>query len=192
MRREETTCCIVGGGPAGIVAGLLLARQGVDVLILEKHGDFLRDFWGDTIHPSTLELLHELGWIEEFLRLPHTKMTHVTVEMAGTPITFADFRRLRVRCPYVAFMPQWDFLDFLANKARGYRGFRLAMNAEGTELVQEADRVAGVRARTPEGQQASLAKCRSDSVMAQAPVNLRLETCLNFPPSEAGRPTVCR
>jgi 2-polyprenyl-6-methoxyphenol hydroxylase-like FAD-dependent oxidoreductase len=152
VRKEETTCCIVGGGPAGLVAGLLLARQGADVLVLEKHGDFLRDFRGDTIHPSTLELLDELGWIDEFLQLPHTKMTHVTVEMAGTPVTFADFRRLRVRCPYVAFMPQWDFLDFLANKARAYRGFRLMMNAEVTELMEDADRVVGVRARIPEGQ----------------------------------------
>ena len=152
MRKEETTCCIVGGGPAGLVAGLLLARQGADVLVLEKHGDFLRDFRGDTIHPSTLELLHELGWIDEFLQLPHTKMTHVTVEMAGAPVTFADFRRLRVRCPYVAFMPQWDFLDFLTNKARTYRGFRLMMNAEVTELMEDADRVVGVRARIPEGQ----------------------------------------
>jgi hypothetical protein len=106
VRIDKTTCCIVGGGPAGVVAGLLLARQGADVLVLEKHGDFLRDFRGDTVHPSTLELIHELGWIDEFLQLPHTKMTQVTVDVAGIPITFADFRKLNVRCPYVAFMPQ--------------------------------------------------------------------------------------
>lgn len=152
VRREAATCCIVGGGPAGLVAGLLLARQGVEVLVLEKHGDFLRDFRGDTIHPSTLELLNELGWIDEFLQLPHTKMTQVTVEMAGAPITFADFHRLKVRCPYVAFMPQWDFLDFLANKARAYPGFRLLMNCEVTGLIEDAGHVVGVRARIPDGQ----------------------------------------
>jgi 2-polyprenyl-6-methoxyphenol hydroxylase-like FAD-dependent oxidoreductase len=152
VRTETTTCCIVGGGPAGLVAGLLLARQGAEVLVLEKHGDFLRDFRGDTIHPSTLELLNELGWIDEFLHLPHTKMTRVTVEMAGEPITFADFRGLKVCCPYVAFLPQWDFLDFLANKAHTYRTFRLMMNADVTELLEDGDRVVGVRASTPEGQ----------------------------------------
>ena len=114
----ETTCCVVGGGPAGIVAGLLLARQGVDVIVLEKHADFLRDFRGDTIHPSTLELMHELGWLEELLRLPHSKVTAITAEIGGAPITFADFSRLTLRCPYVAFMPQWDFLNFMAEKAR--------------------------------------------------------------------------
>jgi 2-polyprenyl-6-methoxyphenol hydroxylase-like FAD-dependent oxidoreductase len=151
VRDDETTCCIVGAGPAGMVAGLLLARQGVDVLVLEKHGDFLRDFRGDTIHPSTLELVHELGWLDEFLRLRHTKMDNVTVEVAGTPITFADFRRLKVHCPYVAFMPQWDFLDFLANKARDYPNFRLMMNAEVTGLATDSDRVYGVHAETAEG-----------------------------------------
>jgi 2-polyprenyl-6-methoxyphenol hydroxylase-like FAD-dependent oxidoreductase len=135
-----------------MVAGLLLARQGVDVLMLEKHADFLRDFRGDTIHPSTLELVAELGWIDEFLQLPHTKMTRVTVEMAGVPVTFADFSRLKVRCPYVAFMPQWDFLDFLADKAKAYKGFRLMMNAEAVGLIEDGGRVVGVRAQTPEGQ----------------------------------------
>lgn len=135
-----------------MIAGLLLARQGVDVVVLEKHSDFPRDFRGDTIHPSTLELLGELGWIDEFLRLPHTEMTRVTVDMAGVPVAFADFSRLKVRCPYVAFMPQWDFLDFLADKAKAYEGFRLMMDAEATDLLWEGDRVVGVHAETPEGE----------------------------------------
>ncbi|MCB9760129.1 MAG: FAD-dependent oxidoreductase [Alphaproteobacteria bacterium] len=147
----QTTCCIVGGGPAGIVAGLLLARQGVDVVVLEKHADFLRDFRGDTIHPSTLELLHELGWLDAFLQLPHSRMTEVTVSLAGSLITFADFTRLNLRCPYVAFMPQWDFLNFMTEKARAFDNFRLRMRAEATDLLVSSGRVVGVRARTDAG-----------------------------------------
>jgi 2-polyprenyl-6-methoxyphenol hydroxylase-like FAD-dependent oxidoreductase len=134
-----------------MVAGLLLARQGVDVLVLEKHGDFLRDFRGDTIHPSTLELVDELGWLDEFLRLPHTKMDRVTVKVAGNAITFADFTRLKVRCPYIAFMPQWDFLNFLADKARAYPSFRLMMDTEVTSLTTDSGQVIGVRAESSQG-----------------------------------------
>jgi 2-polyprenyl-6-methoxyphenol hydroxylase-like FAD-dependent oxidoreductase len=149
----SVTCCVAGGGPAGIVAGLLLARQGVDVLVLEKHKDFLRDFRGDTIHPSTLDLLDELGWIDEFLELPHTRMSKVTVDMAGTPVTFADFGRLRVRCPYIAFMPQWDFLNFLVGKARAHSGFNLMVNTEARDVItDDRGNIVGVRADTPQGE----------------------------------------
>lgn len=134
-----------------MMLGVLLARQGVDVVVLEKHKDFLRDFRGDTIHPSTLELIAELGWLDEFLQLPHTTMRHVTVDMRGSAVTFADFRKLRVRCPYIAFMPQWDFLDFLASKATDYPSFELVRSAEVDGLVEESGRVVGVTARTPDG-----------------------------------------
>ncbi|MFE3450495.1 FAD-dependent oxidoreductase [Nonomuraea sp. NPDC059194] len=162
MRTETARCCVVGGGPAGMMTGLLLARQGVDVIVLEKHADFLRDFRGDTVHPSTLELIAELGWIEEFLRLPHTKMPDVTVNLGGKAVTFADFSRLKVRCPYIAFMPQWDVLDFLAGKAAAFPSFRLLRSTEATELVRKDGRVVGVLATTAEGP----VEVRADVVIA--------------------------
>jgi 2-polyprenyl-6-methoxyphenol hydroxylase-like FAD-dependent oxidoreductase len=146
-----TRCCIVGGGPAGMMLGLLLARAGVPVIVLEKHGDFLRDFRGDTIHPSTLELLRELGLIEEFLKLPHQRTATLKGQIGDATLTVADFSHLPTRCKFLAFMPQWDFLDFLARQARRYPGFVLRMTAEATGLIEEDGRIAGVRAQTPEG-----------------------------------------
>ncbi|HMK78185.1 MAG TPA: FAD-dependent oxidoreductase [Xanthobacteraceae bacterium] len=144
-------CCIVGGGPAGMMLGLLLARAGVDVIVLEKHADFFRDFRGDTIHPSTLEVMHELGLLAEFLTCPHQELRELRGWVGDEMIPVADFSHLPTRCKFIALMPQWDFLDFLARQARGYANFRLRTQAEVTGLIEEAGRVAGVRARTPEG-----------------------------------------
>jgi 2-polyprenyl-6-methoxyphenol hydroxylase-like FAD-dependent oxidoreductase len=146
--RIETSCCITGGGPAGVMLGFLLARMGVDVWVLEKHGDFLRDFRGDTIHPSTLQVLHELGILDEFLERPHQE----TLELAGMigkeTTVIADFSHLPTRCKFIAFMPQWEFLNFLAEKARQYPSFHLEMQAEVTGLIEEDGRIVGVRATT--------------------------------------------
>lgn len=147
----SVSCCIAGGGPAGMMLGLLLARAGVDVLVLEKHADFLRDFRGDTIHPSTLEVMLELGLLEDLLRLPHQKAPRLSGQIGGLTLTVADFSHLPVHCRYIAFMPQWDFLNFLAERAALYPGFKLIMQAEVTGLVEEAGRVAGLRASTPGG-----------------------------------------
>jgi 2-polyprenyl-6-methoxyphenol hydroxylase-like FAD-dependent oxidoreductase len=146
-----TKCCIVGGGPAGMMMGYLLARAGVDVVVLEKHADFLRDFRGDTIHPSTLELMHELGLLDAFLRLPHRKVERLVGEIGNVRVTMAEFTRLSTACKFLIFMPQWDFLDFLADHARRYASFHLMMKAEATDLIEQGGRIVGVRANTQAG-----------------------------------------
>lgn len=146
-----TTCCIAGGGPAGVMLGFLLARAGVDVVVLEKHADFFRDFRGDTIHPSTLELIHELGLLDQFLKLPHQKVKQIGAQIGRERVTIADFTHLPTVCKYIALMPQWDFLDFLAEQGRRYKSFDLRMQAEATDLIEEAGRVVGLIARTPDG-----------------------------------------
>src|ERR1700693_2428076 len=124
------TCCTVGGGPAGMMLGYLLARAGIEVMVLEKHADFLRDFRGDTIHPSTLEVMHELGMLDEFLKLPHPEVRAFSAQAGGEIVPIADFSHLPTYCKFIAFMPQWDFLDFLEARAARYPSFRLRKRAE--------------------------------------------------------------
>jgi 2-polyprenyl-6-methoxyphenol hydroxylase-like FAD-dependent oxidoreductase len=152
----NTRCLVAGGGPAGMMLGYLLARSGVQILLVEKHGDFFRDFRGDTVHPSTTELMHELGILDEFLReVPHHTLEQLGIGFNGQTFDLIDFRHLPTACKYVAMMPQWDFLNFLADKAKRYLSFRLEMNTEVTGLLWEGDRVAGVTAQTATAQTAT-------------------------------------
>lgn len=152
MRELATTCCIAGGGPAGMMLGFLLARAGVDVTVLEKHADFLRDFRGDTIHPSTMQLMQELGLLEDFLKLPHTEERSIVARFGDRDVPIADFSHLPVAAPYIAFMPQWDFLDFLADRGRALPHFKLLMRAKATGLIRSGGRIAAVTAETAEGE----------------------------------------
>jgi 2-polyprenyl-6-methoxyphenol hydroxylase-like FAD-dependent oxidoreductase len=149
--KVNTRCCVVGGGPAGMIAGFLLARAGVDVVVLEKHADFLRDFRGDTIHPSTLELMYELGILDEFLRRPHQELPQFGGQIEDVTVIVADFSHLPTHCKFIALMPQWDFLNFIAEKAKAYPQFHLRMESEVTELIEENGRIVGVRAKTSQG-----------------------------------------
>jgi len=151
MQNIKTTCCVVGGGPAGMMLAFLLARAGVRTVLIEKHADFLRDFRGDTVHPSTLELLYELGLLEDFLRRPHQELGRVAAQIGDTSLWVADFSRLRTHARFIAFVPQWDFLSFLAEHAQKYPEFQLLMQTEAVDLVEENGRVTGVRAKAPNG-----------------------------------------
>jgi 2-polyprenyl-6-methoxyphenol hydroxylase-like FAD-dependent oxidoreductase len=147
----ETKCCVVGGGPAGMMLGYLLARGGVAVTVLEKHNDFFRDFRGDTVHPSTLDLLHELGLLEDFLKIPHQQLTSVGGVFGDFAFEAADFRYVPAYCRFVALMPQWDFLNFLSARARNFPAFDLRMQHQAVDLIRGAGRVTGVEAQTPNG-----------------------------------------
>jgi len=161
----RTTCCIAGGGPAGVMLGFLLARAGVEVVVLEKHRDFFRDFRGDTIHPSTLQVMHELAMLDDFLKVRHDKVRNIAVKVGETEIKFADFTHLPTVCKFVALMPQWDFLNFLAEQGKRYPGFDLRMETDATDLIIDGDpgtdRVVGLRAQGPDG----LLEIRADLVV---------------------------
>ena len=146
-----TQCCIAGGGPAGMMLGFLLARAGVHVVVLEKHADFFRDFRGDTVHPSTLELMHELGLLDEFLKLPHQQIETLSGQVGAEHLQMVDFRHLPTHCKFIALMPQWDFLNFLAEHGKRYETFDLRMQAEARDLIEENGRIVGVIADTPDG-----------------------------------------
>jgi 2-polyprenyl-6-methoxyphenol hydroxylase-like FAD-dependent oxidoreductase len=150
-RSIPTRCCIVGGGPAGMMLGYLLGRAGVDTLVLEKHADFFRDFRGDTVHPSTLQVMDELGLIDDFLKVPHDKLQKLEGYFGKTRLRIADISRTGVKYPFIAFMPQWDFLNFLRDKGRRFPSLRVMMSTEATGLVHDGDRITGVRARDANG-----------------------------------------
>jgi len=134
-----------------MILGYLLARAGVDVVVLEKHADFLRDFRGDTIHPSTLEVMHELGLLEDFLKRPHQEMRQIGGQIGDDFVIMADFSHLPTQCKFIAFMPQWDFLDFVAEHGKQYSNFRLQMQAEAIDLIEDQGKIVGVLANTPDG-----------------------------------------
>ncbi|MBB4367826.1 2-polyprenyl-6-methoxyphenol hydroxylase-like FAD-dependent oxidoreductase [Bradyrhizobium sp. cir1] len=147
----KVRCCVVGGGPAGMMLGYLLGRAGIDVVVLEKHADFFRDFRGDTVHPSTLQVMDELGLIDGFLKLPHQRLQKMDGLFGGTPVRIADLRRLHIKYPFIAFMPQWDFLNFLREEGRRFASLKVMMNTEAVDLFRRGDTIAGVRATTPDG-----------------------------------------
>jgi 2-polyprenyl-6-methoxyphenol hydroxylase-like FAD-dependent oxidoreductase len=158
MKSLTTTCAIVGGGPCGMMLGVLLARAGVDVTVIEKYPDFFRDFRGDTIHPSTLNLLYELGWLDDFLKIPHQQLEHIGARINGEYVEIGDFSRLPTHCKFIALMPQWDFLNFLAERGKRYPTFRVLMKTQGTDLVIENGRVTGVVASDDAGSASIAAK----------------------------------
>ena len=180
----HTQCCIAGGGPAGLMLGYLLARAGVRVTVLEKHADFLRDFRGDTIHPSTLTVLQDLGLLEDFLALPHQEIAELTGEVYGELVTLADFRHLPSARPFLVLVPQWDFLDFIASRARALPNFTLHMGALAEGVIEEDGRIAGVRVQ----QDGTLREIRADLVVAADGRHTTLRGSAGLPSVDTGAP----
>ncbi|HEY1637760.1 MAG TPA: FAD-dependent oxidoreductase [Rhizomicrobium sp.] len=184
MSALTARCVIAGGGPAGMLCGYLLARAGIDVIVLEKHADFFRDFRGDTVHPSTLEVFYELGLLDEFLALPHTEVRHLHIDIGGKRIIAGDFTHLPTHCKFIALMPQWDLLNFVAEKAKAFPNFRLRMQANATALIDENGEVAGLRAQTPDGE----IDIRADLVIGADGRHSTIRKQAGFVPQEFGSP----
>ncbi|HXX41559.1 MAG TPA: FAD-dependent oxidoreductase [Chthoniobacterales bacterium] len=177
-------CVIVGGGPAGMMLGFLLGRAGVEVTVLEKHADFFRDFRGDTVHPSTLELMYELGILDQFLQIPHQELSKMAGIFNGHAAPLADFSYLPTHCQFIAFMPQWDLLNFLSKQAEQFPNFHLRMQHEVVDLIFEGDRIAGVLAKTPDGE----AKMDADLVIGCDGRGSTVRTRAGFEVQEFGVP----
>ena len=185
MVEQLQTCCVVaGGGPAGIMAGYLLARAGVPVIVLEKHADFFRDFRGDTIHPSTLELMYELGLLDEFLKQPHQEVRELRAVINDQTVPIADFTKLPTRCKFIAFMPQWDFLNFLSTRAKEFPSFQLLMQHEVVDLTFDQQRVTGVRAKTPRGE----LEIRADLIVGADGRHSIIQACAGLERQDFGVP----
>ncbi len=150
--KVDYKCCIVGGGPAGIMLGYIMAKFGIEVVVLEKHKDFFRDFRGDTIHPSTMNILNQLGILEDFLKIPHDKTPKISAKFGNKEFTVADFTRLNILTPYIAFTPQWNFLNFLSEKGKELENFNLMMETKVVDLIKEDGNVIGVKAINPKGE----------------------------------------
>jgi len=185
MSTSGGTCCIAGGGPAGMMLAYLLARAGIEVLVLEKHADFLSDFRGDTVHPSTLETMHELGVLDEFLKRPHQEVSQVRACIGGQPIVLGNMSYLRTRCRFMALMPQWDFLDFLAVQGCRYPTFHLRMQTEVVGLIEERGQIVGIRGTTPSGP----IEVRADLVVGADGRNSVVRDCSGLAIEDLGAPT---